>query len=401
MNRSLTIIPFFAIAAITVVACSSSTDSTATSPTGDAGTTADAGSTTDGGGIAALSFKPSNLDLSGIDLSKVGDFVVDKPNCTIYTSENLVDCGDPNSVAFALVDQPNGGGKIGVYVARTISVQPNSGLLPRGSDAYPLALVALDTFDLQGTIDLSVHGDDTSAGGYVHQDSDNSKGGGPGGGTAGMSETNGGGGGGYCGVGGKGASTLGAPVAGGMSYGNAAIIPLIGGSSGGAGELRNAGSGGGAVQLVAGTKFTLGANGTIAVNGGGGVFGGGATQPGSGGGSGGSILIEAPTASILGTLVANGGAGGAKAEGQDGMIDGTQAVSGPEAGGSKGGAGNASANPNGGDATWFTGDNAPGGGGAGGRIRINTTTGNASLSAKAISPAPSTPCATQGTLTAK
>jgi hypothetical protein len=55
--------------------------------TGDAGLT-----------MGALPFTPSNVDLSGIDLSKLGDFVVDNNECTIDTDNNLTSCGDGASV---------------------------------------------------------------------------------------------------------------------------------------------------------------------------------------------------------------------------------------------------------------------------------------------------------------
>ena len=401
MNRSLYIVPFFAVATA-AIACSSTTESTAT-PTDDAGATTDAGTTGDGG-TSALSFTPSNLDLSGIDLSKVGDFVVTSANCAILSTSKQVGCGDDSALAFGIVDQPNGGGKIGVYVARTISVQPNGSLVADPGGAYPVALVALDTMDVQGVIDVSARSDYKSAGGYQAPTTSSTKGGGPGGGTAGSDVSTmgyGGAGAGYCGLGGKGGATNGTPTAGGVSYGSAQLIPLVGGSSGGNGDLPFAGTGGGAIQLVAGTKFTLGANATIAANGGGGVNGGTVNQNASGGGSGGAILIEAPAAILLGTLVANGGAGGSKATGQDGKLDGTQAMGDTNTNGAIGGAGNASADPNGVAATWVTGDPAGGGGGAGGRIRVNSTTGNGSLSAKVISPSANTPCTTEGTLAAK
>ena len=394
MNRSLIVLPFLALAGV-AAACSSSDDNGTTTPTGDAGATNDASPTGDAG--TALSFNPSNLDLSGIDLSSIGDFVVDKANCEIYTTENLVTCGNPDALAFAVVEQPNGAGKIGVYVARSIRVEPNASLLPHVTATFPLALVALDTLDVQGVIDVSAHGDRPSAGGFEAPTTDSTKGGGEGGGTGGTT-TNGAGGAGYCGLGGKGGSSNATPTAGGTSYGSPVIIPLTGGSSGGNGTLPFAGSGGGAVQLVAGKKFTLGANATVAANGGGGIEGGAASQHGSGGGSGGSILIEAPEASILGSLIANGGAGGSRSRGQDGQLDGKQAVGDRNTNGATGGSGSAQEGPDGVDGTWAAGDPAAGGGGGAGRIRINSTTGNVALSARRLSPSANGPCTSEGKL---
>ena len=46
------------------------------------------------GGSASLGFTPSNVDLTGLDLSTIGDFVVDNNECTIDTDSNLASCGD-------------------------------------------------------------------------------------------------------------------------------------------------------------------------------------------------------------------------------------------------------------------------------------------------------------------
>ena len=139
----------------------------------------------------------------------------------------------------------------------------------------------------------------------------------------------------------------------------------------------------------------------ITVGGGGGGFVGAAgSQHGGGGGSGGAILIEAQEASIQGTLLANGGAGGAHATGMDAAtkIDGMRATSDTLMHGSGGGEGSGNGNDNGSDATWVDGDNAPGGGGGAGRIRVNTSTGNSALSAKVLSPSENGACATEGKL---
>ena len=63
-------------------------------PTGDAGNPPDTSTpVTDGPVTGPLPFTPSNVDLSGIDLTKVGDFVVDG-DCAIDTDSNLASCGD-------------------------------------------------------------------------------------------------------------------------------------------------------------------------------------------------------------------------------------------------------------------------------------------------------------------
>ena len=53
-----------------------------------------------------LSFTPSNVDLSGIDLTRAGDFVVDNDECTINTDMNLASCGDgANVLQFKIATQ--------------------------------------------------------------------------------------------------------------------------------------------------------------------------------------------------------------------------------------------------------------------------------------------------------
>jgi hypothetical protein len=392
MRFVLTGLSLLILAGCTVESTSPSAPSAPSAPTA-APSTSSSGSVV---ATATLPFKASNVKLDGVDASKLGDVVIADANCTIDTESKLIGCIDNDLVAYVVVDQP-GAGKIGMYVAKSVRIEPNAGLRTRGS--YALAIVALDSFDVQGKIDASAQSDYESAGGFRVVGS-NARGGGEGGGFEG-SATNGAGGGSFCGVGGKGAAIAGGTLgAGGRPYGSASLIPLVGGSAGGAGVL-NGGTGGGAVQLVAGKTFTLGANALITVGGGGGGFVGGASsQHGAGGGSGGAILIEAPQATLQGTLLANGGAGGSKSMGMDAAakIDGMRATSDELLHGSGGGEGSGNANDNGSDATWVDGDNAPGGGGGAGRIRVNTTSGNSALSAKVLSPNENGPCATEGTL---
>jgi hypothetical protein len=141
------------------------------------------------------------------------------------------------------------------------------------------------------------------------------------------------------------------------SYGTPPIVPLIGGSTGGAGDI-GAGAGGGALQLVSGGKFTLGAGAYINVGGGGG-----------------------------------GGIG--SNNGHDGTPDSMAAAGGPGAG--MGGTGGAAASINGASgATNATGGSAAAGGGGAGRIRINSVSGVVDLTLATISPAVTTSCVTQG-----
>ena len=349
------------------------------------------------GSKVTLGFKPSNLSFDGIDASAVGDFVVDRANCTINSEEKSVGCGDMSKLGFAILTQP-GAGKIGVYVARNIRIEPNTSFKVDGT--FAIAIVALESFEILGGIDVGAHADNRSAGGFTNQGKDQFAGGGPGGGAAGGA-ANGGGGGSFCGIGGKSAAIAGGTAAaGGAAYGAPQLIPLVGGSAGGSAALPDSGSGGGAIQLVAGKVFTLSAGAYVSAGGGGGTFVGGASsQHGAGGGSGGAILIEAPKTLLTGTLAANGGAGGSKEYGKDGTPNAIAATSNTLPNGSAGGLGSAGEGKDGATATWVDGDNAPGGGGGAGRIRVNNDEEKNIPLTAVYSPSANLPCATGGPLT--
>lgn len=100
---------------------------------------------------------------------------------------------------------------------------------------------------------------------------------------------------------------------GGSSYGDAKLIPLIGGSGGGGGGGHTTGrggaggGGGGAILIASSGNITV--NGTITASGGSG--GNGGYQAGcGGGGSGGAIRLIANGISGGGTISANAGIGG-------------------------------------------------------------------------------------------
>lgn len=84
------------------------------------------------------------------------------------------------------------------------------------------------------------------------------------------------------------------------TYGNAQILPLIGGS-GGAGTLSSStgGAGGGAILIASNNLITIAANGSILADGGG--------RSCASAGSGGAIRLIAPTISGAGSLFARGG----------------------------------------------------------------------------------------------
>ena len=330
------------------------------------------------GSTSTLGFTPSNIDLSGLDLSAVGDIDI-TTNCTFNSEIDQQLCGDDAKMKFKTVTQANNI-KVGVYVARSFRVEPNAVVTIAGN--APIVFVALDKIDVLGGIVGAGKQDSAIAGGYTPT-GQNAKGGGPGGGLAGTN-TSAAGGGSYCGIGGSGAVETGTGPGsmGGAAYGTPEITPLVGGSSGGTGDVGGGGAGGGGIQLVAANSISVPAGGYLHVGGGGGTFGGAAGgQEASGGGSGGSILFESLTVTIAGILAANGGGAGEGAGGNEGAnatpndqpaLGGTDPVR-----GSAGGNGSAAASTKGTDGSVKMGSTAGGGGGGAGRIRVNTKSGMA------------------------
>jgi hypothetical protein len=334
--------------------------------------------------------------LSGIDLSQIVDEDV-ASSCEIRSNGTQSCFNKPAYAAVVQSDQS----KIAVYVVKSLKVEPAAHITSTGiGDNLPLAIVSLGDFTLLGTLDA--HGQDihANAGGFMCVL--NQKGSGPGGGAVG-SATTGGGGASSCGLGGQGNAAMGSGAAPGPktpAAGTPEIIPLQGGSSGGAGSGSQGGAGGGGVQLVAGGAFTTGAGSYVNVGGGGGAFG----ATGSGGGAGGTILIEATTVKIAGVFAANGGGGGGSGAGLDsggnGSADSTPAAGG--AGAVPGAAGSGGTTMDGATpAAPIVSSGASGGGGGAGRIRLNSQSGQADVASATFSPAASTPCVTQGTVKKK
>jgi hypothetical protein len=337
-----------------------------------------------------LGFAPSNVTVSAIP--SVGDLTISDPNCSIDTSAMKIDCIKPDEdggvpYAFSSATQSDGS-QVTILFAHSVTVQQGAGVSVKG--ALPLVLVASTTVNIQGTVQSATPG---NAGGP--QVTQSGAGGGPGGGAGGNHA--GAGGGGYCGAGGQGAPNddATAPAAGGRSYGNATLVPLIGGSAGGNhGDYNDGGEAGGAIQMSAGTSITVGSLGVLNVPG-----YGGANTGGGGGGSGGGILLEAPQVTVDGIVAANGGGAGlgtanSSGSGQTGQ-PGAQLATG---GAGTEGPGGAGTTIDGGAGSYGNG-HAGSGGGAAGRIRINTRGGAATLGASAIvSPALTTTCTTQGAL---
>ena len=337
-----------------------------------------------------LPFIPSNINLDGIDLAGLGDLEINNLGGKASTNVEAIDGQKSGKQGFTIVEQDDGT-RIAVYVYKNVRIGRNANLNFSGANAG--ALVALETMTILGGITAT-------AGGFVNDGSPNPLGGGDGGGFP-ARDTNASGGGSYGGRGGEGAAAPGGvPGAPGAIYGNPAIIPLVGGSSGGA---KGGGNGGGALQLVAGKRLYISQHGYVSCGGGGGAKGFVyATTHGHGGGSGGSILLEAPIVEVAGVLAANGGGGGGGTHGssaaEDGIWGELRAAGGhdPKTD-APGGAGSAGAELNGEHGRRGPDDKASGGGGGAGRIRINTSTGEAVISGK-LSPALSTTCASQGEL---
>ncbi len=393
------------------VGCSSTTINNNSDAGAGSGTDGGGGNTdgaTEGGSSGALGFTPSNISLAGIDLSKAGDEDI-ATLCDLDTGTMLTAGGPCLTHSVEAIVTQSDGTKIHLFVVKSLKVEPAGHLtcnVPAGG--LPLAIISLGDMSIDGPIDCVARGDQAYGGGF-QSTQNNQKGVGPGGGppstgVGGATKGAGAGGGSYCGKGGQGAlEAMAAGQAGAATaaYGSPEIVPLVGGSSGGSGSF-GAGAGGGAVQLVAGGKFSLGASTYISVAGGGGQpavssnFG----DNSSGGGSGGSILIEADSVQIAGILAANGGGGGGvSANGRDGTPDSKPAAGGAMAGVGAGGAGGAGTAIDG--LTPASVDPGPVGGGGGGvgRIRINSKSGAATIAGTgSLSPTAATACVTQGTL---
>jgi hypothetical protein len=329
-----------------------------------------------------LGFTPSNFNPAGVDAGDAGANWAGAQDANITTA--CTNCLPVTAVTTAM----NGGVFADVYVLKSLVVGQTAALRLTGPN--PIILAVLTTVEIQGQLLVngsSVAGGTAGPGGFQSGPNPGPGAGQPGQGAADPNSS--GGGGSYCGVGGTAGAQSGMAALGGMTYGNATITPLVGGSAGGAVDALS--SGGGAIQIVAGQSITVYPYGGINAGGGGAVninsYGGGA--------SGGAILLEAPTVTINGNLGANGGGGmSGFSSGADATANATAAAGGTP----YGGAGSAGATNNGTAGTASTGPNAVGGGGGGaGRIRINTSSGSATITG-IVSPAMTTPCATQGTL---
>jgi hypothetical protein len=375
---------------------------------GDAGHTSDAKIDVKADAPSASGFQPSNITMAAImkQAPMAVDEDVENASCGLQTlSTNLGSFLCFTSPLVKSTEVIDGQSQdVALLVVKSLKVGTMGAVSVAGD--LPLILVSLGdiTIESGGSIQaysanaLDVVGPD----GAASQGNASTKGTGPGGGPAG-SVTNyiSGGGGSFCGKGGAG----GGSSAQSPTYGSADIRPLIGGSSGGAGDGApgGSGSGGGAIQIVAMGTLTVSTNANIVAGGGGASSC--ITSACSAGGSGGAILLESPTVTIAGLLEANGGGGGSNAAGgADTLLQATaaaggEAMSGTAAPGGNGSAGATTSGSPGGagtaSSTNLLGSVSGGGGGGAGWIRINST--HANLAGSVQSPS-SASCFSQGPL---
>jgi hypothetical protein len=325
---------------VVFVACSDSD-----SPKTEVDSQFDAGQSgpgTDGDAAAGNSFPfaPSNLDSK--TLSGAFEDVVLAGQCALDSGSGEAKCDGhvvKPSLSF-VVQAQNGGDRLGVWRARSLRIGKGAVVTVTGPNAA--VLVALDELAIEGG--LYNNGKSRAAAGAR---------------VAGTGVGTSLGGGGFCGNGGNYFTGVG----GGKAYGSETLIPLMGGSTGGSIDAKP-GNGGGALQLVAGTKVHIEEGATVGAGGGGGAVG-------QGGGSGGGILIEAPMVELLGWLGANGGGGGGTSEGQPAQDDTGNRARGAIGAGAGGWRDTKDA-----DAGENAGSGSGGGGGGVGRIRINTQSGD-------------------------
>ena len=316
--------------------------------------------------VPELTFDPSNLrgTVHGAPFPERAAEVSDW--CTIDTDEGTNSCG----YAHFEVRTQGDGSSVGVFFMRSLHFVEGARGRVRGS--RPAVLVVLEDVILEAG-ELLV-----SAGGAVGPERLDGPvwGNGPGGGGyhVGSFDASGSGG-SFCSAGGLGARA--SESTRGRTYGMAALEPLLGGSSGGtSGGLvgGNAGDGGGALQIVSGTRIRVGPAMRVAADG---ERGGGQSE-GAGGGSGGALLLEAPIIEIDGQLTVSGGSGGTVPG------DGAYLTSFAQDGGE--------------DLGLYS--DFGGGGGGFGWLRLNTADGEVDIAIDSlVSPAPSiTACFSTGTL---
>lgn len=331
-----------------------------------------------------IDIAPSN-DL-GADLDFIDENLVDVADLTladgytVHSDGTITDAaGQPVEVVSSRERTPGGGAPMRVFRVRSLAITGE--VVLAGPDV--IAFAAIGDISIDGVLIARAGATADPSNACVGEE-----------GTAATLDGSGSGGGGFASTGGAGGGAGGLDGGdGGQSFGNATLIPLLGGCAGG-GPM--GGSGGGGVQLVSRSRILVGPGAGInagGLGGGAAVSLGGATPPG-GGGSGGAVLLEAPVIDIAetGFIAANGGGGGCSAPmvsapGGDGALSDAQAPGGDcmrsnsgrgGAGGSK--AGSREDGQTGTDVEGGVADGGGGGGGSFGRIRVNTVLGAPSSS---------------------
>lgn len=231
----------------------------------------------------------------------------------------------------------------GILKYRNVHIYPGVTLtFKKNEQNTPVTILASGDVLIEGTIDVSGTGAglqldygkggpggfDGGRGGWLKQDGARGLGPGCGAGGAQRADKDYGagnaGGGGFAGWGGTGGyfdANWTAPAGtGGQSYGNARMMPLVGGSGGGGGggniKYRGGAGGGGGGAILIASSGTITVKGAIRANGGAGSLGegywGGVATRGGGGGGGaaGAIRLVATTIAGNGPIDAYGGNGG-------------------------------------------------------------------------------------------
>jgi hypothetical protein len=289
-----------------------------------------------------------------------------------------------NNNCDTIVAQPGGGPSLCVVAGASITMTSTAKLV--GIGANPLLLVATNTIDIAGTIDVASRlstpvqigaGADMTCNSPAGANATVNEGAGAGGAGGSFATAGGGGGNGRQ----PGTNTQGANASAALT-----VSTFRGGCGGGDGGEADGGGGdgvgglgGGAVYLIAGTSITIA--GVVNASGSGGAQGTdglGASGGAGGGGSGGMIGLDAPAITVTGQLFANGGGGGGGGgsqpnnHGQPGQTSTTALVaaqggSGGTGGGGRGGNGSVLATEaaNGGNGSNPYCGGGGGGGGAG------------------------------------
>lgn len=356
---------------------------------GDAGI-ADDGVDVDAGGP----FAPIPHLAEGEQIFGTGD--LDLAAGFINTDTLTVPATSLGTSTFDAVAQSPSGPELAVLRVGTLKIP--GGKLVRVAGERPLVIVAAGAVMIDGMLDASARLDQYGAGGSGERAGDGRGGDGN---TLSPFADSGGGGASYGGLGAGGGFAENMIVAGGVpgvTFGDAMLTILIGGSGGGRGQSGDCmpalgGGGGGAIEIYSAVSIRIKHDGYVAA-GGGGARGGvecntSNAGAGSGGGSGGAIYLIAPLIDNDGAIAANGGGGsggGSSGSGMNGSGDPgangghtTTAAAGGLGGGPSGEIGGAGATriASAVEGAGFTGSgneggNGGGGGGGVGRIVIVT-----------------------------